>query len=175
VSILGQRPYEEIHSYMTACDVLIMPWRRSEWIEACNPVKLKEYLATGRPVVSTDFHELRSYDGLVRCVRDAEAFAEAIRAALRDGGDPRPRRQRVRGESWSSKAKSVLDALAARGVSVKSSFERGGSPRAVMVPKRRLELPPAGSGAVMIAPKAGATAAVSGRRRPESNAVRASR
>jgi len=174
VSILGQRPYEEIHSYMAACDVLIMPWRRSEWIEACNPVKLKEYLATGRPVVSTDFPELRAYDGLVRSVRDAEAFAEAVRSALRDGGDPRPRRQRVCRENWSSKAQAVLDELAARGLSVKRSFDRGSSPRAVMLSNRRLELPPAGSTLVTIASQAGRTAARVGRRRPEANAAGAS-
>jgi len=174
VSILGQRPYEEIHSYMTACDVLIMPWQRSEWIEACNPVKLKEYLATGRPIVSTDFPELRAYDGLVRTVRDAEAFAEAIRSALRDGGDPRPRRERVCKESWSSKAQAVLDALAVGGVLPKLSCGRGGSPWTAMRLNRRTELPQAGSALVTIASKPGTTTACGGLRRPESKAVRAS-
>lgn len=116
VSLLGKRAYEEVHSYMAACDVLIMPWRRSEWIEACNPIKLKEYLAVGRPVVSTGFAQLRAYDGLVRRARTPGAFAEAIRAALRDPGDPRPGRNRVRGENWPSKARTVLAELAARGV-----------------------------------------------------------
>jgi glycosyltransferase involved in cell wall biosynthesis len=116
VSLLGKRAYEEVHAYMAACDVLIMPWRRSEWIEACNPIKLKEYLAVGRPVVSTEFARLRAYDGLVRRARTPAAFAEAIRAALHDPGDPRPGRDRVRGEGWPSRARTVLAELAARGV-----------------------------------------------------------
>jgi hypothetical protein len=99
---------------MAACDVLIMPWNRSPWVEACNPVKLKEYLATGRPVVSTPFPELRRYDGLVRIAADAGEFAEAIRAALLDPGDAKPRQERVRNESWSSKADLILRELAAR-------------------------------------------------------------
>ena len=59
-----------VADYMAACDVLIMPWNRSEWIRACNPVKLKEYLAVGRPVVTTHFEELRRYDGLVQVAED---------------------------------------------------------------------------------------------------------
>ncbi|MHC4416228.1 MAG: glycosyltransferase [Planctomycetota bacterium] len=116
VSLLGQRPFESIPGYMAACDVLIMPWNRSPWIEACNPVKLKEYLAVGRPVVSTDFPELRRYDGLVRTAACTEEFAEAIRAALREPGDPRRGRDRVRKESWSSKSRLVLDELDAKGI-----------------------------------------------------------
>ncbi|MDY7107301.1 MAG: glycosyltransferase [Planctomycetota bacterium] len=129
VSLLGRRPYEQVASYMAACDVLIMPWRRSDWIEACNPIKLKEYLATGRPVVSTDFPELRSYEGLVRSARDAGEFAEAIIAALRGPHDPRPGRARVRAERWSAKARSVLDELAACGC-VPQAERDSGSPDA---------------------------------------------
>ena len=66
VHLLGRRPYETVAAYMSACDVLIMPWNSSEWIRACNPVKLKEYLAVGRPVVSSDFRELCRYGGYVR-------------------------------------------------------------------------------------------------------------
>jgi len=111
VSLLGQRPYERVPAYMAACDVLIMPWNRSPWIEACNPVKLKEYLAVGRPIVSTRFAELRHYEGVVNVATDADAFAAAIRAALGDPGDPSPRRERVRGESWSSRVDEILGVL----------------------------------------------------------------
>lgn len=38
--LLGRRPYDDIAGYMAACDVLLMPWNRSDWIRACNPVKL---------------------------------------------------------------------------------------------------------------------------------------
>ena len=111
VSLLGQRPYETVPAYMAACDVLIMPWNRSPWIEACNPVKLKEYLAVGRPIVSTRFAELSHYDGLVSVAGDADEFAAAVQAALRHPGDPSARRARVRAESWSSKVDGILRVL----------------------------------------------------------------
>ncbi|GAG08945.1 unnamed protein product, partial [marine sediment metagenome] len=55
VWMLGQKPYEQIPHYGKCFDVAIMPWRQNRWIEACNPIKLKEYLALGKPVVSTPF------------------------------------------------------------------------------------------------------------------------
>jgi len=113
---LGQRPYEQVAGYMAACDVLIMPWNRNEWIRACNPVKLKEYLAVGRPVVSTPFPELRSYEGLVAVADTPEAFAAAIHRALSSPPEPEALRARVRTETWSARAASLLDLLLERGL-----------------------------------------------------------
>ena len=76
-----------IARYMAAMDVLIMPWNKSEWIKACNPIKLKEYLAVGRPVVTTDFAALGPWRDLVRVANDADGFASEIRAALDSGAD----------------------------------------------------------------------------------------
>ncbi len=116
VRLLGQRPYDAVAGYMAAADVLIMPWNRSEWIRACNPVKLKEYLAVGRPIVSTPFPELERYEGLVRVGGSAEAFAVHVREALAGCFDPTPGRERVREQTWTAKADAVLDALRATGV-----------------------------------------------------------
>ena len=117
VRLLGQRPYEQVPGYMAAADVLIMPWNRSEWIRACNPVKLKEYLAVGRPVVSTPFPELERYTGLVRVGENAEGFARHVREALASPCDPTPGRDRVREQTWTAKADAVVEALRERGIS----------------------------------------------------------
>ncbi|MGH2798482.1 MAG: glycosyltransferase, partial [Thermoleophilaceae bacterium] len=94
VSLLGKRPYERVAAYMAACDVLLMPWNGSPWIEACNPVKLKEYLAVGRPVVTTRFRELERYADHVRVADGADAFACAIEQSLAQPGDGATRRAR---------------------------------------------------------------------------------
>ena len=108
---MGQRPYEEVAGYMAACDVLIMPWLRNEWIKVCNPIKLKEYLAVGRPVVSTPFDELSRYEGLVKVAADAGAFASAVRDVLRNPPPPATLQARVRNETWTRKSDLVLAAL----------------------------------------------------------------
>jgi glycosyltransferase involved in cell wall biosynthesis len=109
VAFLGQKPYEQVAAYPGHCDVLIMPWNQSPWIQACNPIKLKEYLAAGRPVVTTWFEELRRYAGSVRVARGAEEFAAAIRAACAETGrDAERLRDRVRHETWSHQAERAL-------------------------------------------------------------------
>ena len=116
VHALGQRPYEAVAGLMAACDVLIMPWNANEWIRACNPVKLKEYLAVGRPVVTTPFDELAHYAGLVRVAEGPERFAEAVRAALDEPHSAAPQRERVRLETWREKGRQALAELASRGL-----------------------------------------------------------
>lgn len=115
VHFLGQKPYEEVADYMAASDVLIMPWNRSEWIRVCNPIKLKEYLATGRPVVSTWFAEVDQYRPHVAVATEPTAFAAAIRSALDDPGDPEARRDRVRSETWARKGETIWSLLTDQG------------------------------------------------------------
>lgn len=119
VSLLGKKPYEEVARYMSACDVLIMPWNRNDWIAACNPVKLKEYLAVGRPIVTTPFYELKRYEGLVRIAEEPAGFVCAIRAALDQDTDSALLRARVERETWDAKAEAVLAELAQLGLRLK--------------------------------------------------------
>ncbi len=108
---LGQRPYEDVAAYMAACDILIMPWLQNDWVKACNPIKLKEYLAVGRPVVSTPFDELAQYEHLVTVANSATDFTAAILQALAAPSSPSDLRARVRNETWTAKADLVLKIL----------------------------------------------------------------
>lgn len=113
VYLLGQKPYEQIPHYAKCFDVCFMPWRQNQWIEACNPIKLKEYLAMGKPVVSTPFSELEHYKGMVRIASDSRSFAEAVRKACVED-EPRLsslRRKRVSNCTWDAKAIEVMHAL----------------------------------------------------------------
>lgn len=116
VKFTGRKPYEMVARYMAAMDVLIMPWNQSDWIKACNPIKLKEYLAVGRPVVTTDFAALDGWRDLVRVARGAEEFASAIEAALSTPFDVAAARQRVAPESWDAKAALVRDTILGLGL-----------------------------------------------------------
>ena len=112
VTFLGRKPYETVRHYMAAMDVLIMPWNKSDWIKGCNPIKLKEYLAVGRPVVTTDFPALDGWRDLVNVANTAEGFAAAIERAISDHGfDASRARARVALEGWDQKAQSVSEAI----------------------------------------------------------------
>ena len=90
-----------------------MPWNQSEWIQHCNPVKIKEYLALGKPVVSTHYPEIEPYSDLVCVAGNYEEFAAGIETAIRDN-DPRTaeeRRMRVRDETWDSKVSQIRERI----------------------------------------------------------------
>lgn len=116
---LGMRDYEDIPAYGSAFDVGIMPWLDNEWIRYCNPIKLKEYLALGLPVVTTDFPELGVLRGAVR-VAKPETFAGAVREALAEPNDQAiraARRELVVGDTWGAKSVALMRLLdALRGV-----------------------------------------------------------
>ncbi len=113
VFMLGQKPYEQIPDYGKCFDVAIMPWRQNRWIEACNPIKLKEYLALGKPVVSTPYPELEKYLDVVYEAQTPEEFADCIRRAYSEDSPERAaeRVAKVSTASWDSKAEEVLDEL----------------------------------------------------------------
>jgi glycosyltransferase involved in cell wall biosynthesis len=113
VYLLGKKPYEQIPYYARCFDVCFMAWRENEWIKACNPIKLKEYLAIGKPIVSTPFNELDKYKDLVYSASSAEAFAEAVRRACNENDATlvSARKNRVSYSSWSAKATEVLNTL----------------------------------------------------------------
>jgi GT2 family glycosyltransferase/glycosyltransferase involved in cell wall biosynthesis len=109
---LGRRPYEEIPAYGSAFDVALMPWVDSPWIHRANPIKLKEYLALGLPVVSTEFAELDGYRDRVRTATDPAGFVAAVRESLEIGPllDPDKLRESVLGYSWHSRAEVLVRA-----------------------------------------------------------------
>jgi len=109
VRIFGSQDHERIPSFGVGFDVAIMPWHTNEWIRNCNPIKLKEYLALGLPVVTTYFPEAERWP--VRTAKGSEAFVAEIREALQDCGGHLERRASVLGESWQSRGDHLLSIL----------------------------------------------------------------
>lgn len=114
IHFLGKKPYEDIPHYGKMFDVAIMPWNQNRWIEFCNPVKTKEYLALGNPVVTMYYPEVEPYRDLVYVARDHLEFIEQLERALgEDNSDLRARRRlAVSTETWDSKALRILECLA---------------------------------------------------------------
>jgi glycosyltransferase involved in cell wall biosynthesis len=114
VWLLGQKPYEQIPDYGKCFDVAILPWARSRWTQAANPIKLKEYLALGKPVVSTSaFSEVQQYRDVVHVADTPEEFSRKIVEAMAQNGPDQvaARRKRVEHASWDGKARMVLAAV----------------------------------------------------------------
>jgi glycosyltransferase involved in cell wall biosynthesis len=105
IHLLGQKPYETLPAYAKAFEVGLIPFRLNELTRKANPLKLREYLAAGVPVVSSDLPEVRRYESLVRVASGAGEFIHAIEAALREGGDAERSRRvaAMRAESWEAR------------------------------------------------------------------------
>ena len=113
VRLLGQKPYAALPAYCRAFDVGLIPFRIDELTVRANPLKLREYLAAGLPVVSTDLPEVRKYAGLVRLAAGPEGFIEAIEAALADRNEPadRARVAAMQSESWEARVEQISELL----------------------------------------------------------------
>ena len=86
IHYLGAKPYGELPSYLSGWDVALMPFALNESTRFISPTKTPEYLAGGRPVVSTPIHDvIKGYgdSGVVSIAATPQGFIEAIEAALR--------------------------------------------------------------------------------------------
>jgi len=110
---LGARPRAEVMRYLAWYDLGILPFVLNPITHAVSPLKLFEYLAAGKPVVSTPLEEV-SRCSVVLLAQDPEAFALALDHGLALRDDPVYKEaiaQTVRDNTWEARAKEVLAAL----------------------------------------------------------------
>jgi len=81
VRLLGPRAHAQLPGYVQHWNVSLLPFRDNAQIQACNPLKLREYLAAGRPIVSTPFPALQPYQAHVSTVSNAGEMVAALQAA----------------------------------------------------------------------------------------------
>jgi hypothetical protein len=86
--------------------VAIMPWLDNDWIEHCNPIKVKEYLALGLPIVTTPYPEADALADVIAIADGVDDFIDRVQQAARGEGvaDAQTRRDRVRADSWTGRA-----------------------------------------------------------------------
>ncbi|MFL6227562.1 MAG: glycosyltransferase [Pyrinomonadaceae bacterium] len=86
VHMLGQKPHDELAAHMRRFDVCIVPYVNSVYTETVVPTKINEYLAVGKPVVSTDLTTVREFNEqhrvLITAPARADSFLRAIETAL---------------------------------------------------------------------------------------------
>lgn len=111
VHLVGRRPYEELPSWCKGFDVALLPFVENELAASSNPLKAREYLAAGLPVVSTPIPEVETL-GLCRIASGRSAFVEAVRAALGEPGPSPSRSAAVAHESWEAKVEEIRAGVA---------------------------------------------------------------
>jgi UDP-galactopyranose mutase len=121
---LGGKQYEELPAYLAGWDVALMPFARNDATRFISPTKTPEYLAGGKPVVSTPITDVVRHYGRAKGVRIAEsapAFVKAIEDALDLSRDPgmwlAETDEMLAAASWSgiwSRMMTLVDRVAAK-------------------------------------------------------------
>lgn len=85
ILFVGTKPQNLLPSCIKGFDVCLIPYQGEDFLKACQPTKAFEYLAAGKPVVSSWIPELEDYREIIRLSRTSGEFIQNIEAALEDG------------------------------------------------------------------------------------------
>lgn len=121
IHYLGRRPYESLPAYGKAFDVAIIPYHLTQQVMNSNPIKLREYLAMGKPIVSVSVPEIDKFSDHVAIARTREEYLAKVDEAVAQGLSPeRVKRQTEHASTmtWDANLRKVIavveDRLAAR-------------------------------------------------------------
>jgi len=116
VHFLGGKPVGQLLAYPQHFDACIMPYRITEYTKYIFPLKLHEYLASGRPAVGTRIPALERFAHVVALASAPAEWEAALRAALApEAAAGRAARQAVaRGYDWDAIVSRIAATLAAR-------------------------------------------------------------
>ncbi|MGQ9609144.1 MAG: glycosyltransferase [bacterium] len=111
IHFLGVKPFEELPRYTKAFDVAIIPFNINKLTLNSNPLKLLEYLAAGKPVVSVDIPEVAKHKDVVRIENTLDGFVKAIEQLLKEDSLEYmyKRSDYVRNESWNSRIETISE------------------------------------------------------------------
>ena len=122
VHLTGQRPHAELADYVRGFDVCVVPYVESRYTATVVPTKINEYLAVGKPVVSTALPAVREFNEkhrgvLLTAAPEAESFLAAVERALRLPLDEETRRGRrlvAEQADWGARFNAMCDLVEAR-------------------------------------------------------------
>jgi glycosyltransferase involved in cell wall biosynthesis len=113
VHLLGMKRVAELPAYIKGFDICIMPYRVNETTRYIFPLKLFEYLATGKPVVATPIPAVELHRDYLYVADTADAFADAVAVALRrdSSAESERRRRHALAYDWDAHVRRKMDAL----------------------------------------------------------------
>ena len=114
IHFLGHKAITELPLYITGMDVNIMSYRISSqvWTSGIYPLKLHDYMAAGKPIVSSDVPAVREFSSQLAIARSSNEWDRALQDAINLGGigTPEGRRNIARQNTWDARV-TELDML----------------------------------------------------------------
>lgn len=114
VHLVGAQPYSTLPAWAKSFDVAIIPYRLNRQVANANPLKLREYLATGKPIVSVRNREIEKFSDLIRIADDRPGFLAALDDTLASDTPALAARRMaaVAGQTWDARVATILDTVA---------------------------------------------------------------
>ncbi len=114
VVMVGPRHITRLPQYIQYFDCAIIPFKKNTLTRSIYPLKINEYLAAGRPVVTTDFSEdIKSFGRVVYIAENDGSFVQLIDQAIAENSDERIKaRQSVAGQNtWEARVEQFWQIL----------------------------------------------------------------
>jgi glycosyltransferase involved in cell wall biosynthesis len=114
VHFLPPVSYNDLPNYAAGFDVCVLPWNTAvPFTSYGSAIKVREYLAAGKPVVISPLPEYESMSGVLRIGRSRDQFLELVEEALREEGTEtaQARQNAVRDGTWDARAEWVSDLI----------------------------------------------------------------
>jgi len=112
IYFLGEVAYNDLSAYINNFDVCIMPHKTEGVSQSQSPLKLFDYLASGKPIVTSDIQGIKGYENILYIGADALGFISAIEKALADGNKNKKKRiEMVASCSWDKRVGYIWDLL----------------------------------------------------------------
>ncbi|GAB4196456.1 MAG: glycosyltransferase family 1 protein [Phycisphaeraceae bacterium] len=123
IELVGPVAYEHLPAWASRADVLVMPYTDTPVTRAMQPLKFKEYLATGKPVVARRLPATEAWHYAADLADDVDGFVSLVLGRWRHGLTPGQRyaRLRLEHETWTNKAKEFSLILQMKGEPIDSA------------------------------------------------------
>jgi len=113
IHVIGPINYRDLPRYACWFDVATIPFRINDITESTSPIKLFEYMAMGKPIVTTDMPECRKYKSVL-VAKSHEGFIKALDSALLKSDDPEylaQLKQEALENTWEAKAGVIANLI----------------------------------------------------------------
>jgi glycosyltransferase involved in cell wall biosynthesis len=113
VHFLGRKEINQVPHYVKAFDVCLIPYQVDERAQNASPLKLYDYMAAGKPIVTTNFSVANQFKEVVRIADTQAEFSRYIEESLAEGGqDLFLKRRRIAAENtWDKRVEQLSDIM----------------------------------------------------------------
>ena len=108
VFFLDRVDYNLVMFHLKLMDACIIPFRINKFMINCCPNKLFEYLAAGKPIVSTDLPEVRKFSPYARTAKDKEEFVRLLEEAVKISPDYQIPPEIIEENLWENRVEQML-------------------------------------------------------------------